>query len=272
MTSIQSLASGRRDLLMIDPRIIHVKPGWNERHDCPEYTAHIRMLADSIKAIGVQMPLTIYLENEIIFLSDGESRLKGTMLAISEGAEIKAVPCMVAPKGQTDAERVADMFIRNGGRPHTPLEIANLTVRLTGMGWTLDQISRHSGLTVGWLNELLALRASPQAVTDAVKAGHVSATLAAELVTTKGGQEAAQAIAEAKDRTGKKRITKKDLPPQAPGLVRDRAGRTALAAPIAGITPAGLLRAICEAETQGEPEALANAIREAREYLERMGQ
>lgn len=255
MASIQSLASGRKDLLMVDPRIIHQKPGFNKRHETQELEAHIRMLADSIKQIGVQNPLTIYMENDQIFVADGHCRRKAALLAIDEGAEIKAVPCLVAPKGATEADLVADMLTRNSGKAFTPLEVADVASQLMGWGWSIEQIADRSGLSSAWINKLLDLRAAPQTLKDDVQTGRVAPSLAAHLVASKGGAKAAEIVAEAKVRTGKERVTKKDLEKE-----------PAKPSPSRSIPPMSiqLLKAVCEAETE---EDLQKALQDGREYL-----
>lgn len=256
MASIQSLASGRKDLLMVDPRIIHQKPGFNKRHETQELEAHIRMLADSIKQIGVQNPLTIYMENDQIFVADGHCRRKAALLAIDEGAEIKAVPCLVAPKGATEADLVADMLTRNSGKAFTPLEVADVASQLMGWGWSIEQIADRSGLSSAWINKLLDLRAAPQTLKDDVQTGRVAPSLAAHLVASKGGAKAAEIVAEAKVRTGKERVTKKDLATPA-STPRQRPAHVPMSV--------SLLQNICSATT---PEALEQAIQEGREYIE----
>jgi ParB family chromosome partitioning protein len=255
MASIQSLASGRKDMLMLDPRIIQEKPGWNKRHETPEFLEGIQKLSESIAKIGVQEPLTIYLENDTVFLSNGHRRRRATLLAISNGVNIKTVPCMVAPKGATEAELKADQLSRNSGVPFSPLEVADVASELLGFGWSIEEIAGRACMTVPWLNKLLDLRAAPEPLKAEVHAGKVSATLAADLVARKGGQKAVEILAEAKERTGKTKITKKDLPKPPP---------------ILGVTPTSLLRAIVEADGAGDDEALNRKIGEARFYLERM--
>lgn len=262
MTSIQSLAAGRKDMLMIDPRIIQEKPGWNNRHNTQELADHIRNLAESIKVAGVQKPLTVYLENDVVYVTDGHCRRKAVLLAISEGAKILTVPCLVAQKGASEDELLADQLSMNSGMRLSSLEIADVATKLMAYGWTIDTIAKRSCVTAPWLSRLLDLRAAPTALKEDVYAGNVSATLAADLVARKGGQKAVEIVAEAKERTGKAKITKKDLPKPPPLL---------------GVTPTSLLRDICDAEETCDLElppafdAIRDAIHSAHSYLERMG-
>jgi ParB-like chromosome segregation protein Spo0J len=255
MARLQDLATGRKDLLTFDPRIIQEKVGWNKRHDTAALAQHIRVLADSIGACGVQNPLTVRLEGDQVIVVDGHCRLKATLLAIAEGAEIAAVPCLVAPKGATEPELLADQLSRNSGKAFEALEVADVASQLLAYGWSIEQIAKRSCKTVPWLNELLGLRAAPEPLKKQVRNGQVSATLAADLVARQGGEKAIETLAEARIRTGKDRVTKKDLPKQPP---------------ILGVTPTSLLRAIVEQDQGWMSTSLAFSIQEAREYLERM--
>jgi ParB-like chromosome segregation protein Spo0J len=256
MARLQDLATGRKDLLTFDPRILQEKPGWNRRHDTEALAEHIRGLADSIRVCGVQNPLTIRMEGEGVFVIDGHCRLKATLLAIAEGAEIASVPCLVAPKGATEAELKADQLSRNSGLRYGALEVADVASELLGWGWTIDAIAKRAGKTIPWMEELLGLRAAPEPLKRQVQDGKVSATLAADLVARQGGQKAIEILDEARGRTGKERITKKDLLKPPP--------------PILSVTPTSLLRAIVAAEDLGDDEGLNRTIGEARFYLERM--
>lgn len=258
MARLQDLASGRKDLLMIDPRILVEKPGWNKRFDTPQFQEEISQLADSIAVAGVQSPLTIYMENGQACVSDGHRRRRASLLAISRGVNIEAVPCIVAPKGATEAELLADQLSRNSGVSFTPLEVAEVASQLMAWGWSIEQIAKRSCKTVPWLNDLLELRAAPEPLVKQVKEGLVSATLAADLVARNGGAKAVEILTEARQRTGKtatEKITKKDLPKPPP---------------ILGVTPSSLLREIVQADELGDDEALNRKIGEARFYLERM--
>ena len=58
--NIKKIAVGRKDLYMLAPCSIAIDEGWNVRQDTEDLKSHIRQLADSIKEIGVQLPLTVY--------------------------------------------------------------------------------------------------------------------------------------------------------------------------------------------------------------------
>ena len=62
--NIKDLAVGRRDLFMVDPKILVMKPGFNLREEGPELDAHIEELALFIKDNGVPGVLTINMDGD----------------------------------------------------------------------------------------------------------------------------------------------------------------------------------------------------------------
>ena len=94
--AIKDVASGRSDLYRLDPKIIQIKEGWNSREATdPANSSHIAELANSIREVGVKKPLVCYMENDIVYVTDGHCRLQAVMHLIEEGVEIKTVPVMV---------------------------------------------------------------------------------------------------------------------------------------------------------------------------------
>ena len=180
MASIKELASGRKDLFLIAPEIIHEKPGWNVREDSEELTQHIEELACSIAEIGVQQPLTVYLDDDKVYLSDGHCRLNAVKLAVSRGAEIKAVPCRVEERYASEADRVLAMITRNSGKSLTPLEKSKVIKQLLGFGWTEKEIASKIGVSVGYVYQLLEVQTLPKEVKQAVAEGQISASLAVQ--------------------------------------------------------------------------------------------
>src|ERR1700674_5839547 len=93
-TGIKSLAQGRTDVFKVDPRVLVIKDGWNSRDfNDPENLEHVDNLAQSIAAVGVKQPLTVFFENGKCYVSDGECRLRGAMRAIEHyKADLRTVP------------------------------------------------------------------------------------------------------------------------------------------------------------------------------------
>jgi ParB/RepB/Spo0J family partition protein len=210
---IKELSIGRSDMFRIDPRIMQEKEGWNVRTPSPELTEHIRSLANSIKEVGVKVPLKIKLEGDTVYVTSGHCRLAATMLAISEGADIKSIPVLLEDRGSTEADRVVDIVISNEGKPLTILEQAEAYYRLKGWGWTADQISKKTGYSEAHIKNCVQLRAANPAILSLISSGKVSATLAMKLISEHGEPEALKMLSGAVEtavKAGKKKATEKD--------------------------------------------------------------
>lgn len=215
MKGIKQIAVGRSDVFRVAPEDIHIREGWNARDfSDPENAAHVELLAASIAEIGVKNPLRVYAEDGKLYLTDGESRLRAVRLAIERGAEIVSVPVITEDRYSNDADRLLTQIVGNSGKPFAALEKADVFYRLIGLGWTPADIARKAGVSKQHVTDMLALRSAPSAVTDAVKAGDVSPTLAMQTVKKHGREAAgdvlASAVKSAKDR-GKTRATPRDV-------------------------------------------------------------
>lgn len=210
---IKEIAIGRSDIFRIDPRIMQEKPGWNVRTPSPELTEHIRRLADSIKEVGVKVPLKIKVENDIVFVTAGHCRLSATMLAISEGADIKSIPVIPEDRNANEADRVVDIVISNEGKPLTILEQAEAYRRLVGWDWSVAQIAKKTGYSDSHVKNCLALRSANPEILRLIASGKVSATLAMKLIAEHGEDKALEMLSGAVEvavKSGKKRATEKD--------------------------------------------------------------
>lgn len=213
MARLKDLAEGTKDLFMLDPRIIQKKPGWNVRLAGPDLDAHIRQLADSIKEIGVQEPVTVYLEGETPYLTNGHCRLDAVMLAIGEGAEIKSIPARSEERYANDADRVLSMLTRNSGKPLSTIEQAEVVKRLLAFGWSESEVAKKTGISITHVSNMIRLLSAPQEVRTLVQEGKVSATLANDALKENGdaaGEVLTKAV-ETAQQAGKKRATKKHV-------------------------------------------------------------
>lgn len=213
---LKDLSIGRSENFKIDPRKIVIEGGFNGRDfSDPTNLTHIDELKASIRVHGVKQALTVRLTKEgEIHLSDGECRLRAVMELIDEGVDIKSVPCQAEDRYANEAQRIADQRIRNSGKQFTPLENAHNCQRLVGFGWTPQQIADHWGITTANVSQLLAIHGLPEAVKKEIRAGNISATLAAQTVSregeSKGTKTIDDAIAAAKA-AGKEKATKKTV-------------------------------------------------------------
>ena len=104
-SAMRDIGAGSRDLWQVNPNQLRTCEDFNVRVLNDQYRARVRYLADSIKANGFyqDQPLAGYVAKEdgadIIYITGGHRRLAGTLLAISEGAEIPKVPVVVSQSG-----------------------------------------------------------------------------------------------------------------------------------------------------------------------------
>jgi ParB family chromosome partitioning protein len=213
MASVKTESIGRKDLFLIDPSKIFEKSGWNVRDDSPELQAHIEELSISIAEIGVQQPLTVYMENDVIYLSDGHCRLQAVNKAISKGAEIKSVPCRVEERYSNEADRVLAMIVRNSGKSLTPLEKSKVVKQLLNFGWKREEIATKCGMSNSYIGQLLEMQAMPEDLKLMVTSGSVSASTAVNEFRS-SGDEAVDKISKAVKKGGKATKKKLDINPE----------------------------------------------------------
>lgn len=192
--SLKEMASGRKDLFMLDPRLLVVEPGWNVREPGPELEEHIQTLMASIAEIGIQEPLTIYMRGEEPVITNGHCRYTAVMRLIANGTDIKAVPVRVEERYASEADRILSMLTRNAGKPLTPLEKGMVFKRLLGHGWKVEEIAKKSGVTPEYASRLLTLTAAPSPVINMVRNNQVSATTAVETLKDLGEEKATEVL------------------------------------------------------------------------------
>lgn len=177
---------GRADVYFAKPEDLKQRPGWNDaRKMDPDYPAHVRRLADIMKASGFHRdkPLSVAPDADgSLYITDGHSRHDAVMLANAEGAGIEAIPFMVEQKGTTEEDRLFDSFDKNTHKPLTPLGEAVNIKRLMSRGVSLETIAERLAYSPAIIAARLDLIASPQPVKDMVQAGRVSASLAVAVV------------------------------------------------------------------------------------------
>jgi len=176
--AIKDIAEGRSDIYRVDPNKIQFKEGWNSRDASdPANAEHIEGLKASIKEIGVKKPLVCYMENEIVYVSDGHCRLRAVMQLIKSGVEIKTVPVMVEDRFANEADRIFSQIVHNQGKPLTAIEQAKVFKRLIDLGWAQKDISTKAGLSGGRVSQLLELLTLPLVLQKFITEGKASASM-----------------------------------------------------------------------------------------------
>lgn len=176
--AIKDVAEGRSDLYRLDPKLIQIKDGWNSREATdPANANHIAELAASIKEVGVKKPLVCYMENDIVYVTDGHCRLQAVRHLIEAGVEIKTVPVMVEDRFANEADRIFSQIVHNAGKPLTSLEQAKVFKRLVDLGWAQKDIALKAGITGGRVSQLLELNTLPVILQKYIIEGKASANM-----------------------------------------------------------------------------------------------
>lgn len=206
---------GKRGVLQnLSPWELIEDPSFNVRANGPDLQLHIRMLAESIRERGVLEPLTAYVQDEAVIVTNGHCRLAALKLLKLEGVEIEFVPVRLEPKGD-EADRTLSLLTRNSGKPLEPLEKAQVCQRLAAYGWSGKRIASATGLSEGYVGDLFRLVEAPAEVKQMVADGKVSASMANNTVRERGhkaGTEALKGAVAAAEKKGKTKATPKDLP------------------------------------------------------------
>ena len=217
MADLKELADKRGALLYFEPGKLKIEEGLNARNlASAEVQAHIEWLADSIAEAGVKKPLEIFGRGDDIYVSDGHCRLLAVRLLIDRGVEIPVVPCIPEGRGVNEVDRILNQNLSNSGLRLTSLEEGVNIKRAVALGWTVSQVAKKLGRSVSWVGQLLEFQAASPEVHNMVRAGEVSATLAAQVARDEG--EAAPRVLKDAQKSavarGSRKVTAKDLPPR----------------------------------------------------------
>ena len=213
--NIKDLAIGRKDLFMLDPRVIVEKEGFNLRSEGPELDEYVNGIAEYItnngfSGLGV---LTIEMQGDNPVVIDGHCRRRGALIAIKNGVELKSVPCRMIDKYSNEVDRISHLITSNSGRQLTPIEKAGVVKRLRALNIENKDIATKLGMTVSYVGQLLELSGAPEYVQTMVKAGEVSAATAMKEVKAnpEGAREVLQTAVKTAKAAGKKKATKKHM-------------------------------------------------------------
>lgn len=202
---------------------IHEEPGFNEiaRDYDDTFEQSVAELAAYIEAGGSYPPVEVRPRTEGgVWLVDGHRRTRALRLLDAAGnlprtpnkddATVLEAWVAVVPFIGNDAERLLRLDTSSTNEPVSQLGRGRIyTALMRSHGWTVAEISRRSGKTVGVVQRALDLAAGNTDVHQMVKAGDVSPTIAAKAVRAHGdaaGPVLAEQLEQAKA-TGKKRVT-----------------------------------------------------------------
>lgn len=205
----------KKDLLLIDPRLLKIEQGFNTRFDYGD----IDELKNSIIENGVRVPLRGYKEGEFYFITDGHRRLEATLRAIQEGNDIARVP-FSSERKRTLEERIFDIILSNDGKQLTPLELGETYRRLMQFGFNYTEIAKKIGKTIKHVSDMVSVAESSKELKDLIKEGNISASLVAEVKNKVKNDEEAEEIMKtvssikkesSEGDKKKEKVTKKDV-------------------------------------------------------------
>ena len=148
----------RTDIYSVDPRNVVVVDNFNVRRDFA-----IDELKEQIKLQGVLNPITVVPfkdENgdEKYRLVDGERRLRATLAAISEGADIKRIKAIFLPRNTKEEDLLIEQMMRNEGKNFTEYESAIIFQRFREkFGYTQSEIAQKFGKSITFIGRCLSL-------------------------------------------------------------------------------------------------------------------
>lgn len=207
----------RTDIYNIDPRNVVVVNNFNVRRDFA-----IDELKEQIKAQGVLNPITVIPfkdedGNEKYRLVDGERRLRATLAAISEGADIKRVKALFLPRNTKEEDLLIEQMMRNEGKNFTEYEQAIMFQRFRDkFGYTQSEIASKFCKSATFVGRCLSLLELAPEIQDKLEKGEISTGAVRQIVGLNKEDESAQiaavenAVADAKSK-GKTTATGKNI-------------------------------------------------------------
>lgn len=207
----------RTDIYNIDPRNVVVVDNFNVRRGFA-----IDELKEQIKAQGVLNPITVVPfkdedGNEKYRLVDGERRLRATLAAISEGADIKRVKAIFLPRNTKEEDLLIEQMMRNEGKNFTEYEQAIMFQRFRDkFGYTQSEIAAKFCKSATFVRQCLSLLELAPEIQDKLEKGEISTGAVRQIVGLNKEDESAQiaavenAVADAKSK-GKTTATSKNI-------------------------------------------------------------
>ena len=211
-------ATKRTDIYQIDPRNVDVVAGFNVRREFA-----IDELKEQIKLNGVLNPITVIPTKaadgtERYRLVDGERRLRATLAAIEEGADIRRIKAIFLPRNTSEEEQLVQQMMRNEGKNFTEYECAIMFYRFKDtFGYSQTEIAAKFGKSPTFVSRCLSLMELAPEIQQKLENGEISTNAVREIVGQNKENEAAQveavnaAVSQAKA-SGKRTADNNDVP------------------------------------------------------------
>lgn len=211
-------ATKRTDIYQIDPRNVDVVAGFNVRREFA-----IDELKEQIKLNGVLNPITVIPTKlpdgtERYRLVDGERRLRATLAAIAEGADIRRIKAIFLPRNTSEEEQLVQQMMRNEGKNFTEYECAIMFHRFKeAFGYSQTEIAAKFGKSPTFVSRCLSLMELAPEIQQRLENGEISTNAVREIVGQNKDNEVAQveavnaAVSQAKA-SGKRTADNNDVP------------------------------------------------------------
>lgn len=201
----------RKDLFMVDPRLIQVDETFNVRQEYGD----INELKNSIITNGVKVALRGHRDGGGFKLTDGFRRMRAITMALAEGHDIPLVPFLLESRDYTDTDRIIDMFIMNSGKNLEPLEEAEGIKRLLNTGLKPKEIATRIGKTQAHISNMVLIMESPEFVKSKIRERVITATTALNIIRETSDPSEQQSIIEkgmeTAQKNGNKKVTTRSL-------------------------------------------------------------
>ena len=140
--------------------------------------AVLAAMAQTMRQLGVQLPVRVRRDGENLVVVDGEMRVRAAALA-----GLATVPVVVLPGTPDEAEVLLRQLVANVHRSELkPVERAEGVRQLiAATGWTAAEAADHLGLSAASVSRSLALLGLPEAIRRQVDQGTLAASAAYEL-------------------------------------------------------------------------------------------
>lgn len=212
---METNATKRTDIFLIDPRNIVVMNDFNVRRDFD-----LEELKEQIKAKGVLNPITVipFKEDGIekYKLVDGERRYRATMLAIQEGAAIQYIKALKAPKDASQEDLYIEQMMRNEGKRFSEFECGVMFKRFKEeFGYNQTEIADKFRKSPAFVSKCLSLMDLPEEIKKRIIANQISAKAARDIVSSYETEQeqvkvTTKAVKIAREQ-GKKAVTNKEI-------------------------------------------------------------
>ena len=206
----------RTDIYNIDPRNVVIMDDFNVRRDFD-----LDELKEQIKAKGVLNPISVIKfkdeqGNEKYKLVDGERRLRATLAAISEGADIPRIKALFISKDESSEELMIQQMMRNEGKRFSEIECGIMFKRFKDeFGYSQVEIAQKFGKSPAFVCKCLKLMDLPEDIQQRIINNQISAHAARDIakeVDDKDAQvKAVETAVKSAQASGKKTATNKEI-------------------------------------------------------------